>query len=411
MVKLSVESVAYIGLGSNLGERDGFIKKALAMLDEISGLTVCRASTIIETSPLGGLDQPKYLNAVAELKTSLDAHKLLGHLQKIENALGRVRQGAMSSRTIDLDILLFGQEVINTKNLTTDFTDYTESKIQNPKSKIDLVVPHPRMHLRSFILNALVELNPTFIHPVLNRSVAELAARLNGRDFVINPELPQLISIGGIIGVGKTTLARGLAENLSAKLLLEAYDTNPFLAKVYAGQKELALDSQLYFLTSRLDQIGKEVLTVSLARRGDELSGRYKQTCAQQTGRLTGNQIAVTDYVFETEQIYARRLLDREQQGLYFKVNAVVSEKIMPPALAIYLKDTPQNCLERIHRRNRPYEQCIALEFLQTQCDDYEQLARQWTQCPLITINVSEFDCRDAQQVKKLTEEIKAYIS
>ena len=379
VVKLSVESVAYIGLGSNLGERESFIKKALVMLDEVSNLTVSRASKITETVPLGGLDQPKYLNAVAEIKTSLDAHTLLAHLQKIENTLGRVRQGEMSSRTIDLDILLFGQEVINEKNLTT------ESMCRDARPCVSLIIPHPRMHLRSFILNALMELNPNLVHPILKRTVAELAARLNGRDFVANPELPQLISIGGIIGVGKTTLARGLAENLGAKLLLEAYDTNPFLAKVYAGQKELALDSQLYFLASRLDQIGKNA--------------------------LNGNEIFVSDYVFETEQIYARRLLDREQQALYFKVNSVISEKIMPPALAIYLKDTPPNCLERIHRRNRPYEQCIRLEFLQTQCDDYEQLARQWTQCPLITINVSEFDCREASQVKKLTEEIKAYIN
>ena len=218
------EIIAYIGIGSNLGEREGFIKKALVMLNEINGVTACRASRVTETAPLGGLDQPKYLNAVAEVKTSLDAHMLLGQLQRIENALGRVRQGAFSpipsSRTIDLDILLFGQEIINEKNVTTDFTD--ESKIQSLspppsgdlKSKIDLVVPHPRMHLRSFILNALLELNPHLIHPVLGRSIAELAARLNGRDFVISPDAPQLISIAGIIGVGKTTLAKGLAENL-----------------------------------------------------------------------------------------------------------------------------------------------------------------------------------------------------
>jgi deoxyadenosine/deoxycytidine kinase len=267
------------------------------------------------------------------------------------------------------------------------------------------------MHLRSFILNALMELNANLVHPVLGRSVAELAARLNGGNFVISPDVPQLISIAGIIGVGKTTLARGLAENLVAQLLLEAYDTNPFLAKVYAGQKEFALDSQLYFLTSRVEQIGRETLTVLLARRGDELSGRHEQTHAQQAGRLSSGQIAVTDYIFEKEKIYAKRLLDPQQQNLYFKLNGILSEKVCPPTLAIYLKDTPQNCLERIHRRNRPYEQCIELEFLQTQCDDYEQLARQWTQCPLITINVSEFDCRDVRQVKKLAEEVKAYIN
>ncbi|MDO8303586.1 MAG: 2-amino-4-hydroxy-6-hydroxymethyldihydropteridine diphosphokinase [Sedimentisphaerales bacterium] len=383
------ETTAYIGLGSNLGERESFIKKALVMLDEASGVTVSRASRIVETAPLGGLDQPKYLNAVAEVKTSLDAHTLLAHLQKIENALGRVRQGAMSSRTIDLDILLFGQEVIN-KTLTTEYTESAGGKTE--KTGLDsrlrgndiggLVVPHPRMHLRSFILGALMELNPNFIHPVLNRSIAELAARLNGRDFVISPDMPQLISIAGIIGVGKTTLARGLAENLKATLLLEAYDTNPFLAKVYAGQKEYALDSQLYFLTSRVEQIGKNV--------------------------LSGGQIAVTDYIFEKEKIYARRLLDKEQQNLYFKLNATASEKVYPPTVAIYLKETPQTCLDRIHQRNRPYEQRIELDFLQTQYDDYEELVKNWTQCPMITVSM---DCRDASQVKKLAEEIKSYIA
>jgi deoxyguanosine kinase len=382
-----VESVAYIGFGSNLGEREGFIKKALVMLDEAGGITVCKVSKIIETEPLGGVDQPKYLNAVAELKTSLDAHTLLGHLQKIENTLGRVRQGAMSSRTIDLDILLFGQEVI--KPLTTENTESTEGKIEKAgldsrlrgNDKGDLIVPHPRMHLRSFVLNALMELNPTLIHPVLNCSIAELAARLNGRDFVINANSPQLISIAGIIGAGKTTLAKGLAENLGAKLLLEAYDTNPFLAKVYAGQKEYALDSQLHFLTTRVEQIGTNV--------------------------LSGGQIAVTDYIFEKEKIYAKRLLDREQQNLYFKLNAMASEKVCPPTVAIYLKETPQTCLDRIHQRNRPYEQRIELDFLQTQYDDYEELVTNWTQCPMITVSM---DCRDAAQVKKLTEEVKAYI-
>jgi 2-amino-4-hydroxy-6-hydroxymethyldihydropteridine diphosphokinase len=390
---VSKEVIAYIGLGSNLGERECLIKKAIAMLDEVSGVAVSRVSKIVETSPLGGLDQPKYLNAVAEVKTSLDAYMLLGQLQKIENTLGRARQGAFSpspsSRTIDLDILLFGQEIIN-KTLTTEDTESTEVKTERAglDSRLrgndigDLVVPHPRMHLRSFILNALMELNPHLIHPVLNRSIAELAARLNGRDFVIGPDAPQLISIAGIIGVGKTTLARGLAENLGAQLLLEAYDTNPFLAKVYAGQKEYALDSQLHFLTTRVEQIGR--------------------------GSLGGGQIAVTDYIFEKEKIYAKRLLDPQQQSIYFKINADLSPKVCPPTLAIYLKDTPQNCLDRIHQRNRPYEQRIELDFLQTQYDDYEELVKNWTHCPMITVSM---DCRDVEQVKKLTQEVKAYIS
>ena len=361
---IMAETTAYIGLGSNLGEREGYIKKALAMLDDVDGMTVTRTSRIIETLPLAGIDQPEYLNAVAEIKTTLGPQEVLTHLQQIENVLGRVRQGEMSSRTIDLDLLLYGHEIMNEQGL---------------------IVPHPQMHLRSFVLDGLAELNPQFIHPVLKRTVAELSSRLNGKDFVIDGDLPQLISIAGMIGVGKTTLAKGLAHVLGAKLLLEAYDTNPFLAKVYAGQKDLALDSQLYFLTSRVDQIGRDA--------------------------LNSDQIAVTDYVFDKDRIYAKRLLDPEQLLLYSKIQQAITAKIYHPVLLIYLKDSPQNCLSRIHQRNRSYEQGIALEFLQTQYNDYEQLIQTWTQCPVITLNTSEFDCRDTKNIAQLSQEIKSYIA
>jgi deoxyguanosine kinase len=359
-----LETTAYIGLGSNLGEREGFIKKALAMLDETQDLTVCRVSKVIETLPLSWIEQPEYLNTVAEIKTGMNARRLLERLQRIEKALGRERQEVMSSRTIDLDLLLFGQKIIN---------------------ESDLIVPHACMHLRSFVLKGLAELNPDFVHPVLKHTVGELVSRLNGRDYIINPNVPQLVSMAGIIGVGKTTLAKGLAENLGAQLLLEAYDTNPFLAKVYAGQKELALDSQLHFLASRAEQIG--------------------------VGTLNDGQIAVSDYVFDKEKIYAKRLLDPAQHSLYSKINKTFAEKINPPVLLIYLKDTAQNCLDRIHKRNRPYEQRISLEFLQIQYDDYEELVAEWTQCPVITVAISEFDCRDAAKIAKLTQEVKAYIA
>jgi 2-amino-4-hydroxy-6-hydroxymethyldihydropteridine diphosphokinase len=357
-------TTAYIGIGTNLGDRAGNIRTAVDMLGSSEGVRHLRLSSIKETLPLGGLDQPCYLNAVAEIETSLNAFELLTVLQAIENKLGRVRTGPMSSRTIDLDLLLFGKELIDTASLK---------------------IPHPQIHLRSFVLDGLVELEPGLVHPLLGKSVSELSGRLNGQNYIINPARPQLISIAGNIGAGKTTLAKGLNQVLGASLILEAYDTNPFLPKLYAGQKELALDCQLYFLVTRVEQLSQSA--------------------------FKPGQLAVTDYVFEKEHIYANRLLDKQQYDLYCYINRLASPSVIDPVLLIWLQDSPQHCLERIHHRNRPYEQKIKTEFLDGLAQDYDKLMSHWTKCPVITVKNSDYDFRDIGQVKEFSSQVKYYIA
>ena len=361
---MAKQTTAYIGLGSNLGEREKSIHNAVKMLAEAESIEVVRVSEIIETAPLGKANQPKYLNAVAEIETTFSAEDLHKKLAKIEVSLGREKKGKWTSRIIDLDLLLFGREIINNPSLT---------------------VPHPQMHLRSFVLMGLCELNPELVHPVINESVNELAVRLNGADYVLNPNVPQLVSIAGIIGVGKTTLAEKLAKLLGCKLLLEAYDTNPFMADVYAGKKQFALDSQLYFLTSRTEQLNPNI--------------------------LAREQIAVSDYIFDKEIIYARRLLDNQQLGLYEKTYPPFAGQVASPVLVIYLQDSAQGCLKRIHRRNRPYEQKIELQFLEALGSDYELLFADWKTCPVIRVLISKFDCTKDADISHLAEQIKCYIS
>ncbi|TKJ37034.1 MAG: 2-amino-4-hydroxy-6-hydroxymethyldihydropteridine diphosphokinase [Planctomycetes bacterium B3_Pla] len=350
---------AYIGLGSNLGDRKANIDGALKMLADAEQITFVRVSDIVETAPLGQSNQPDYLNAIAELRTELNPEDLFKKLQDIETLLGRVRQGKWSPRTIDLDLLLFGNDVVN-----------------DP----DLIVPHPQMHLRSFVLKGLRQLDGDLIHPVMKESVDELAGRLNGLDFTLNSELPQLVSIAGNIGVGKTTLAGKLAKRFGCKVLLEPYDTNPFLPEVYAGKKELALDSQLYFLTSRVEQLGP--------------------------GVLAEGQIYISDYVFDKELVYARRLLDEQQFALYEDIYRPLAAKVSAPVLVIYMCDSPQDCLDRIHSRNRPYEQQIRLQFLETLSSDYERLFGGWKACPVIRVPKAE-----DVDVEHLTDQIKCYTS
>jgi len=356
-------TLAYIGLGSNLGDRHGHIRDALKMLAGNKHIAVARVSDLIETTPLSGTNQPKYLNAVAEIKTTLSAEDLHKTLADIETRLGRVRSGKWSPRIIDLDLLLFGRKVIKTPDLT---------------------VPHPQMHLRSFVLKGLCQLNGDFVHPVLKESVNELANRLGGSDFVINPALPQLVSVAGIIGVGKTTLTKKLSEILACECIFEPYDKNPYLPEVYAGKKELALDSQLYFLTSRTKQLNHN----TLARR----------------------QIAISDYIFDKEFIYARRLLSPQQLALYEEICPPFAAKVAVPVLVIYLRDSVQKCLQRIHRRNRPYEQGIELQFLEALDSDYEHLFADWKTCPVIRKQMSQFDYTKDSDIKNLANQVKSYV-
>jgi len=355
---------AYIGLGSNLGDRQRVIRDALEGLGRNGGVEVLRASTIKETPPLGESVQPHYLNGVAEVRTTLGAEKLLDVLMTTENVLGRTRRGKWGSRTIDLDLLLYGDEIIQLPGL---------------------IVPHPQMHLRSFVLDGLCELDGSLVHPLFNESVSELAGRLGGRDFALNPAAPQLVSIAGLIGVGKTTLMKRLTGVLDGQMELEPYDTNPFLAEVYAGKKELALDSQLYFLLKRAEQLDPRV--------------------------LPSDRVSLADYVFEKELIYARRLLGPEQLTLYEGIYEPFAARTAAPVLVIYLQDSAERCLERIHGRNRPYEQGITLEFLEGLAGDYERLFADWRACPVVRLPASRVGVDDEAALAHVALQVKAYVA
>lgn len=354
--------MVFIGLGSNLGDRNANLRAALDALNAHPAVRVAQVSTFYETTPLGSTEQPDYVNAVAALETSLEAGALLSLMRNIENRLGRVRSERWQPRTIDLDLLLFDQLVVATPELT---------------------IPHPQMHLRSFVLRGLCELEPDVVHPVLRQSVAELYHRLNKHDFFLDAARPQLISIAGLIGVGKTTLASRLAECLDAKLIVEKYDDNPYLAEVYAGRKDMALDSELFFLSSSATQLRRD--------------------------RLKPGSRYVSDYVFDKALIYASSWLDVDDLELYRKHFACVNQEVAEPVLAIYLNDGVQQCLERIHRRNRPYEQKIEPAFLTELSQKYETLYADWTTCPLVRLEARE--CVHQEQVIEWAAQLRHYLA
>ena len=144
---------AYVALGSNLGDKEANLRKALELLEE-RGVEIVKTSTFISTEPYGVTDQPQFLNGVCEVRTSLEPLELLHTLLDIEQEMGRVRLRHWGERNIDLDLLLYEDVVIDTP---------------------ELKLPHPDMQNRDFVLLPLAEIAPELVHPILQKSIEELS--------------------------------------------------------------------------------------------------------------------------------------------------------------------------------------------------------------------------------------------
>jgi 2-amino-4-hydroxy-6-hydroxymethyldihydropteridine diphosphokinase len=146
-------ATVYLGLGSNVGDREEYIEQAVFLLEKNPNIEVTKRSTIYETEAEGGGSQPPFFNGALEIKTKLAPHKLLDLLQEIEATLGREREIEWGPRTIDIDILLYGDEIVS------------DDKLQ---------IPHPLMHERLFVLKPLREIAAQLVHPVLEKSIEAL---------------------------------------------------------------------------------------------------------------------------------------------------------------------------------------------------------------------------------------------
>ena len=155
------QATVYLGLGGNLGDRRENLANAVQALDAGGELTVLRTSGIYETAPWGLTDQPDFLNMVVEIATTLSPRKLLDFVKAVEKELGRQAGPRFGPRLIDIDLLLYGDQVVD---------------------EPDLQIPHASLHVRAFALVPLAELAPSYLHPVLAETIGDLARRVDGLD-------------------------------------------------------------------------------------------------------------------------------------------------------------------------------------------------------------------------------------
>ncbi len=152
---------AFVGIGSNLGDRQKSCVQAVEKLKGLRGCEFIRCSRWYLTSPVGVEDQNWFVNGVACLVAEISAHELLEGLLSIEAGMGRVRTERWGPRVVDLDLLLYGMDIIN---------------------EVDLTLPHPRMHLRRFVLAPLAEVGADVIHPVFGKTISQMLQELRGED-------------------------------------------------------------------------------------------------------------------------------------------------------------------------------------------------------------------------------------
>lgn len=350
----------YLSLGSNLGNRLFNLQRAVILLQKKLG-PILEISGVYKSSSWG-FDGEDFLNACLSLETKKTPSEVLKILLKVEQEMGRKRSEGKGyqSRNIDIDLLYYNSEIIQTDELT---------------------VPHPRMHLRRFVLKPLADIAPQFYHPVLGKDTRNLLQEC--KDKIRLEQTPHklyssrellfsrlhLVAIEGNIGAGKTTLARKIADEHNAKLVLERFADNPFLPKFYNDQSRYAFPLEMSFLADRYQQFTDDTTQLDLFKN-----------------------FMVSDYDIYKSLIFAQITLSKEEFKLYRKMFNFMYKEVKKPDIYIFLYQSTERLLENIKKRGRAYEQGIDKEYLEKINRGYFDFLKGFPHRKSLIIDIGDLD-------------------
>ena len=294
-----------------------------------------------------GFEGDDFLNCVVWVQSVLTPEKILKKILSIEKRMGSIKKKGQgySSRIIDIDLL---------------FVDGKELVMK------ELVVPHPEIANRRFVLQPMAELNPQFVHPILKKSIIWLLAKTRDESILIktskwlrNPKKDysfnryKYIAIEGNIGAGKTSLATQLAYEFNAKLILERFMENPFLPKFYEEPQRYAFPLEMSFLADRYQQLVEDITQYDLFK-----------------------DCVVADYDVYKSMIFAKITLTEEEFTLYKKLFHLMHKELPKPDLYVYLYQNTDRLMENIQKRGRTFEQRIEKDYLAKINDGYLQFIK-----------------------------------
>ena len=356
---MKIQRLTYLSLGSNQGDKLKTLQKAINDIAENIG-AIQKISSVYKTSSWG-YEGEDFYNICIGVSTYLQPENLLKKLLGIENKYGRQRKktNGYSDRKIDIDILLFDNEIIFSKEVT---------------------IPHPRMLERNFVLVPLVEIAKNTLHPIEkkqlvsclnNCSDASLIEKISAK--LIRPipltEKYNYIAIEGNIGAGKTSLAKLMSDEFNAKVVLERFADNAFLPKFYNDKERFAFPLEMSFLADRYQQLIDDLAQFDLFKN-----------------------LIVSDYYIFKSLIFAQVTLQKEEYTLYRKIFDIMYREISKPDLYIYLYQNTNRLLDNIKKRGRDYEQNIEASYLQKIHDGYSGFIKTEQHLNTLIIDVSELD-------------------
>jgi len=349
-----------LSLGSNQGNRLENIVNCLQLIHQEIG-TIIKVSRLYET-PSWGFDSDAFYNCALVIHTFASADTILSQILKIETQLGRFRGKALGyqSRIIDIDLIAFDEVIIDTENLQ---------------------IPHPLMQNRRFVLLPMLDLNQDWVHPILQKNIAELLETTPDQSICTliqdlgNPlesiplEQFNYIAFEGNIGAGKTTLTTRIAEDFNAKTVLERFADNPFLPKFYEDQNRYAFPLEMSFLADRYKQLSDDLAQFDLFK-----------------------EFIVADYHIFKSLIFAKITLTEDEYRLYRTLFDIINREMPKPDLYIYLYQNSERLLHNIKKRGRSYEQKIPADYLDKINSGYLDYIKSQTELNILIIDVSNRD-------------------